>query len=530
MPLPIVTTLGDRVVAQVLSRAQEQNTRARQAAAAKRVLIMSENWRTLVYAYIGTQIKTDTVKVAISRRVKRTFNVMRQLVARACVSYKIPPVRSLEGASEAAQEAFAGVLKEACIATRAKKWERDTFAHNVAHVIPVVREHPDGRGPQLSYQIVLPHCAEVTTSVQDPMAPAVLVYTAKDGSDFSQEPLQTIAIDDEAWRYYGRNDAAIRTKPHGAGVFPGVPFRLEDPEDDYWLSHRGSGIEDATIEVAYRAARMDWIRDQQDRKREVFYTESMAKVPKQVAGADGPMHIPLNPNAAKLDVLDTETSIDEFMKHIRVYLHQAAESLGIPSVLVDFDPGATNYANVTSTASANMQAALAEVRQSHIDFYEEHERELAWKTALVLRGSGHPAAKHLEPDMVYDKFRIEFPELSFTQDPMARAGVSEKKVTLGLSSTFREYQAWNPHLTREQAREQVLAIAEEEGELNQFYIEHNIPRAAADRMKTLAQVQGKIGGEASGEQRNDDDDDDTERGRERDGDERPGGDAGRQQR
>lgn len=517
--LPIISTLGQQTLAQMLTRAQQQNVRARQEDAARRLLILQENWRHVVWQYINGVIKTDAVRVALSKRVRRTWNVSKQINKRVCVAYKVPPLRRLEGASDSTAKAYQDLLLESRIVTKAKDWERYAFALNVVIVVPVVRDDLGGKGKRLDYEMILPHCAEVQMDPSDPMGtPVAVCFTAKDGSDYSGKPLRTVTLDANAWRYYDDHDRPIGMIPHGAGVFPGVVWRLDEPIDDWWSSFRGAGIVDATIQVAYLVARMDWVRDAQDRKKEIAKSPSLSKIPGQVASPEGPLEVPLEVDEFDYEAVDVNTPITDFIAHINAYLHQAAESMGIPSVLVDFESGAQNYANVTPLANAQQVAALADVRDSHIEYFREAERELAWKTALVLRGMGHPLASQLQPDEVYDKFRIVYADLTFNEDPMARAAVAEKRVALGLSSTYHEFNKLHPELTPEQSREAVQKFALQEGELNQFYIDHNIPRDPAERRKTLAQLQGEQGGKASGEARaadseNDDDDDEREPGR-----------------
>jgi hypothetical protein len=506
MPIPIITTLGESAVARMLHDAQSRNTEARQADAAKRLFMLQENWRHIVYAYVNSIYKTDTVKQNISKRIKRTFNILLQITRRVCVVYKQPPVRRLKGAPQAAQEAWSALMREAQVATKMQDVEKRVFAANVDILVPTVYEDPSGRGKRLRYDELLPHCTEVYTSDHYPMGPPEsAVYTVKSGSDFDGQPLRTAALDAYAVRYYDQRDRLVRTEEHGAGIFPGVPFRLEHPIDDWWCSDRGSGVVEATTEGAHLLARLDWVRNGQDRYREVMASEELARISTQVAGAEGPLEIPVNPDSFRYDVFDVNTAITNHEAHIKLYLHQAAESVGVPSVLVDFDFTGSNTANTNPQAAAAQHAALADLRNQHIEWYREAERELAWRTALVLQGSGHPLASLLSPDMVEDTFEIEYPELTFVEAPQARIAVAKDKIAVGLSSTFREYQREHPSLTFEEAEAEVMRIAEEEGRLNELYIRNNWPRGAAEK-QTLAQAQGAQGGQASGVARHPQDD------------------------
>lgn len=506
MPIPIITTQGEAAVARMLHEAQRQNTEARQADAAKRLFMLQENWRHVVYAYVNTLYKTDAVKQNISKRIKRTFNILLQITRRVCVVYKQPPVRRLKGAPQASQDAWSALMREAQVATKMQDVEKRVFAANVDILVPTVYEDPSGRGKRLRYDELLPHCTEVYTSDHYPMGPPeTAVYTVKSGSEFDGQPLRTAALDAEAVRYYDQRDRLVRTERHGAGIFPGVPFRLEHPIDDWWCSHRGGGVIEATVEGAHLLARLDWVRNGQDRFKEVMASENIARAATQVAGAEGPIEIPIDPSEFRFEVFDVNTAITNHEAHIKLYLHQAAESVGVPSVLVDFDFSSGNTANTNPQSAAAQHAALADLRNQHIEWYREAERELAWRTALVLQGTGHPLADLLPPDMVAEEFEIEFPELTFVEHPQTRVAVAKERIAIGLSSTVREYQREHPDLTHEEAKAQVIAIAEEEGELNELYIRNNWPRGAAEK-QTLAQAQGAQGGMASGQARQPQDD------------------------
>lgn len=521
MPLPIITTLGDREVGLVLARAQESSVRARQADAEKRLQMLQENFLHLGWAYANTLYKTEDVRKKVRTHTKRTFNVLKQICNRVCVAYKVPPLRELKDAPEASQRAFAKMLKDAKVVTKAKKWERYAFAMNVIVTVPRVVEDRAGQGKRVVYDTITPDRCEVYTDADDPLGdPTHIAYVCKNTAEFTAEPLSFIVLDDEAWHHFDAKGRRVAKVEHGAGIFPGTVWRSSEPDEtDWWDSFRGSGVVDAGITVQHLAARMDYVRHGQDRKKEYAAGQGLAGLNQQVAGSEAPVEVPLPPTAFSVAVLDVNTPVTNHLEHIRVYLHQAAESLGIPSVLVDFDPSATNYGNVTALASYQQHEALAELRAAMIEFYRVAEHDSAWKTALVMRGMQHPDARLLEPDMVKERFAIAYPELTFVQDPMSRANVAEKRIAIGLSSTVREYHREHPELTYEQAKVQVLAIAKEEGELNELYIRNNWPRGQAQKMN-LPQAQGQQGGFASGESRNNDDEDEDED--DADGERKPG--------
>lgn len=503
MPIPIITTAGDRALAEMLARAQETNVRARQADAERRVLMMTGNWRHLALSHAAPKYKVAAVRQAVLSEVKTTSNLLRQLASRICVAYKVPPVRTLDKASQASQEAFAKVLDEASIVTKAKQWERYAFACNVALVVPRVRDDAAGQGKRLDYEMILPDRAEVFTSDADPMgAPVRVVYQVKRGSDRDPDPVRLVILDDVGWREVDSKGRTVSFVEHNAGICPAVPWRLEDPVDDWWCSHQGEGVVEASLEIPHKWARMDWVRNGQDRFREYLAAspDLLASTPTQAAGAEGPIQLPIPADGFRWEAVDVNTPIANHLAHIRAICRQVGAAYGVPWILDDFDPG-TNVDDNWEPANPQQYASLAELRTNHIEFHRRAEKRLQWVTALVLRGMGHPAARLLPPDMIIERFAIDYPELTYVDEPSKRTEVAKERIAIGLSSTFREYHREHPELTFDQSRDEVLKIAQEEGELNTYYIQHNIPRGADARLKTLAQMQGAIGGDASGEAR-----------------------------
>lgn len=519
MPLPIIHTLADDTVRSMLARAQDYALRQRQQDAADRLSILKDSWKDVVWHYIVTrypdrkQITLGELRQALYRRVTLTMNVLRRLTDTVCVAYKRAPLRELEGAPEAVSDAFSKIKKQTRITTLAKDFERHAWALNVIIVVPTVRPDMAGRGKRTDFDVIYPHHAEVTHDGSDPMGdPAAVTYSVKLGSDRTggDNPLVWVVLDRETWRYYDPNGRPIKTVPHNAGLFPGQVFRLSNPVDDWWDSTRGEGVVDATKNVAHQGARLEWVRDMQDRKREILHSKK--EVPPQFMG--GVVQLRMDPGEAQYEVHDAEVDPEFHLAMIRWHYHQAAESMRVPSVLADFELSASNYANVTGLAAAQAHEALVEVRSDHIDWLmqaegSEGDTGLWYKTALVMRGMGHPLAPLLEPDRIADTLKLTFPELALTDHPKSKLEVLEKEVSLGIASTYEAYMRMHPQVrTIDEARERVLEIARQEGELDRFYIEHGIPKDAAIRATSRQELLGRIGGEASGAVRRGEQDDD----------------------
>ncbi len=495
--LPIIETLAQRTVKEMAERAQDWSVRMRQIEAERRLLILQGQWREIARAHANDLYKDTDVRREISKRIKTTTNVLGMLCDRVCVAYKVPPVRRLVGASEATAKAWAQVMTEAKIGARAKQWEKWTFGLNVITVIPVVRNS------RLDYMTVLPHCSEAITHPGDPMGdPMAMVIEMQNTSDRPNQRFTYAIVDDDEWRFMDEKGAQVAPSiRHGAGVFPGEPFRLSDPVDDWYDSHRGDGLVEATLEVAHLQARMDWVRFHQDRHKELFLASNLDKIPVQVVGAQAPAEVGVRPGEAEWTVEEINTSIDNHRAHIRYYIERSAESVGVPMELVDFEAGAENSGNSSPLGHARQHAALDDVRRNHAGYLEVAEQGLAWKTSLVLRGMGHPMASRLRPDEVKDRFEAEFAPQTFVEHPKTQLEVWKAEVNQGLASTYEIFRRKHPHLSFEEAVKRVDDIAAQEARLDTVYIEHGLPRDSELRGASREKILGTIGGMRSGESR-----------------------------
>lgn len=492
--LPIIETEAKRTIRAMSERDQDANVRARKMAAEQRLLILQGQWKNLAISHASRLYKSEGARREIVKRIKTTTNVLGQLCAQVCVAYEREPLRRIVGANERTSSAFAKVLREGKIGIRGKEWERKAFGLNVVVVVPIVR-----RG-RLDYMTLLPHCFEVIADPGDPMGdPAALVVELADPSDRSERRLKYAVLDAEAWRYYDERSRPIqRPDYHGAGIFPGTTFRLSDPVDDWYDQFRGDGWVDATLEVAHLRARMDWVRFMHDRYREMLMTEDAEKLTMQVVSSEVPSEIPIPPEAVRWQVEDMDVSIENFRAHIRDHIEAAAESVGIPVSAVDVS---SLIESVTPLGHLLSHKATEKVRADHVAHLEVAERDLHWKTALVMRGMKHPLADALPPEQVRSGFDIEYIPSPFVQDPEVQLKVDKAEVDQGLTSTYRVYQRRHPGMTFEEAVDQVNKIAEEEAELDKRYIEHGLPRDSELRGASREQLLGTIGGQRSGQVR-----------------------------
>lgn len=492
--LPIIETEAKRTIRAMAERDQEANVRARKQAAEQRLLILNGQWKMLAMSYTGPYYKSDAARREILKRIKTTTNVFRQLCEQVCVAYERQPMRRIVNASPETSVAFSKVLAEAKIGIRAKGWERRAFAMNTIVVVPHVQ-----RG-RLGYLNLLPHCFEMIADPVDPMGdPAALVVEMADTSDRPEKRIKYAVLDHEAWRYYDENSRPAGAPVfHNAGIFPGTVFRLSDPVDDWYDQFRWDGLVEATLEVAHLRARQDWVRFHQDRWKEMFMSEKVDNLTFQVVSAEAPLEVPMDPQTTRWQVEDMNASIENSRAHIRDHMEAAAESLGIPVSAIDIS---SLVESVSPLGHLLSHQASEKVRANNVGFLDDAERDLHWKSALVMRGMGHPLARSLQPDEVRSGFEADFIPAPFVQDPEKQLRTEKAEVSQGLASTYQIFMRRHPGTTLEEAIERVNEIAEQEARLDKIYMEHGMPKDSELRGASREKLLGTIGGQRSGQVR-----------------------------
>lgn len=484
---------------------------ARMQQAEQRRQVLEGDWRPHVWALMRRYAYSDEVFAKVAQRVKRSSNVANRVIGKVALAYKVPPMRTIAGASEATQTAFREVvLEESGFAVQTQRWERLVWGMNVVITVPMVHVEP-GRpsGRRLEYAVLTGANTEVVTAEDSPTAiPRASVTMVVERGEL--QPSKIVILDDQAWTTYTAEGKLQGRVEHGAGVWPGTPWRRIESAD-WWARYEGAGLFEATLEVAHILARLDWIRQGQDHKREVLFTEEMGRVARQVAGSDAFVDIEIGPEDARYQVEDASVPVGEHNKHAIGHARDGASSIGVDPDLLDFKEGAEG---IEPIVAAQKHDELKTLRMGSIEHFRMSERDSAWKTALVLRAARHPSAPLLQPSVIMDGYKANWSDLEFVDHPETRLRVIEAQIDLGLKSKVDAFMAEH-RVGREAAAKEVMRVAEEEAMHADFLSERNTPRLLRDRTSNIAELQGRIGGITGGERRNPDDDDPSDGNAER---------------
>lgn len=301
-------------------------------------------------------------------------------------------------------------------------------------------------------------------------------------------------VDGMAFYRVGRQGQILSFREHGAGVCPAVIMRtrLPEPRDPHEV-HATSFLATATLLVGYFFARLNMRRKQQDGKTTTI-AGNVENMPTQQALIAGERPLILHTTAGDdvaIEVHDLNMSPDAHVRHIRSIIEWTVEQMGIPQSSVTFD----TIGKETDSVSLNVSAErLATLRSAQVPFFRRAEKELAIKSAAVMRSMGHPLGASVDVDAVLDTFRVEFPDLDRAGDPMEMARLEDWELSHMLIDEVDLIQRRHPEMTREQAAAYIEAKIKTRSVIAEALAERNLVLDPARGMLSTPEVFGRMGG------------------------------------
>ncbi len=467
----------------------------RSAATTRIIRIYREDWRSYVSERIEEVFVHAASKEACRKHISLEHNLLRRVTHKAAVAYNDPPRRQLTKMAAASNKALHDALAEAEMDCLAEEWTRLAFAAGVVHVVPKIVQSEHWPEKRLQFDTILPHDTEALFEEDDPTRPAILIYRINQGDK------RWIALDSEAWNYYDDNWKWIKSVPHGVGRMPAVQFRVRARPDDYWDYRNGDKLAYASIDVARITSHLRWTRQNSNSMIAALFCREIDDGSQSSVTAETPLALPVSPAEAQLTVHDYITPVKEWHEEIAEIERKTEESYGIN---LDAD----------GKQGPEQHAQLAKLRNSQIKHLVRAERELVYTAAQMMAFFGHPLAKRLPAEKVRTAYTVEFPLLSYVDEPEAALRVSNELVKQAQSDPVEEYMRKHPGITWDEAHARVLHHIEVRGEITEFQAKHGIsndPKAEPkDDRDNKAQQEGRIGGQASPPPESDDDGDTTE--------------------
>lgn len=429
-------------------------------------------------------------------RFVNTAHGLFGVVADTCaVVYQRGIHRELRGVSEPAAKAFADIVAESGLPALGASVNALAWATGPVVVLPFV---DDVRGvARLCLETVTQDRCEVRRHRSAPDVVEAVLFTRDDGV--------FVEVDDEAWHYYNTTgeplDDGAHDAPHGVGYCPAAVLRARE-----WLAfdwHGATdhaGLADAAVEVGYLSAVGRWTRTQTSAPLTVITAvdEKFAKL-QSLGHPSRPLHFNANPVEARVDVLDRTTDPRHYLSEIQALSASAVARYGIPPSAVSFTNDMTNWGTLSITMTPG---ALALQRDKQAPLLRDGERAL-WLTALdVVRASTHRHSRTLPSSAdAADSLFVGFPDLADAADTLKRAEAFERLLPHGLASAVEALMTARPELTRAEAEAEIAANLSEYTARIASLAERNVAADPARGVQSIAQLQGREGGIASGETR-----------------------------
>jgi len=453
--------------------------------AARKLQIYAEDHLELVNDTIASRCKDPQTRDYVQRFASRAPCLAKAVADTVAVCYSRGCGRELDPqVGEAAVQAFADIVAESGIARMAGGLNARSW------LAPVLVSPHLNRRNRLAFDMV-----------------GADRYVARLDGDHIEEALwqqgaEYIEINGEAWRYFDAEGQLIRQVGHAVGEAPVVHVVAIDNATDPWIRTAHNGLADATLDVAYLWAWTRYVRQVSGVAMVVIFAEreTLQAMGGQSPGHPGlPFTVPARPGEADVKMFDRMVPAAEGLAEISAAISMAISAEGIP-------PGAVSMGNVGSNGLVVDvdDDRLALLRDKQVPWMAEAEARL-WPIACdLLRGSTHRLAGALPPgDEVRDALRLNFPDLASPTMVQKRIEAMKAGLPFGLSNPTDDLMAARPELTRAQAEAMRRANLREYIDDIRPLVERNTPAEApaANGVQTIAQEQGRAGGQASGQTR-----------------------------
>jgi hypothetical protein len=463
---------------------------ARKAEFKTRLRIDTEQHRQLIVQRIHRLFQTAEIADAIAEHADTRRNVLKRVVDRVATPYETPPTREIRDVDADLVRDFLDAYREADTDTTAETWSRYAFLCNVVHVLP----RWEGEPGELRWVTVLPHEADV---VWDPLGehdPSILVYACTDLG------ARWVAVDRERWWWLSKDWEILEEEEHGLGMSPWAEFRVAPRQPgDYWCRGAGRSLVDGALQVGLISAQMEWVRRTHANKLITLHLgENDATPPGQTIQGETP-YISRG-DQTRFAVHDTIVPIDNFVGHIADIVADLAESYGLPANEIDPLPAA---ADGVAPAGPRAFERLTKLRTSMLKHLRKGETQLAVRAGALLASKGRMSG--VGASQIKRGFRCTWLPPTFADTPKSQAEAATAKIDLGATNLVEFYQSQNPGTTFEDAKAEVMRNLELRAEFNEFQASRNLPASVRDDAATLAQLQGRTGGQKAAANRSSDD-------------------------
>lgn len=459
---------------------------ARRTSAALKAQFYREDHRGLVKQHIRNRMQDSEVQDEVAAFASRANNLVRSVAEVVPVAYNRGATRELPGLGETGRRAFAALVAESGIARLAGTINALCWLLGPVLVGPCI---VDG-GRRLSLDVILPSQDEV-----------MLAHPERVDSALWQSSGVWVELDGDAWRYYdGKGGEAAPTVYHDAGVCPVAIFRTEDYLLGWWGDTLHAGLVDASLDVAYKHALGLWSRQNSANFLTVINAELEGIPAGQTIGHPARPLVMHAPGQSPVSVFNRSINPAEYLSEMAAIIEAAVSRYGIPTSEISY---AANNSNWGSLSIAVRGERLGLLRDKQVPWLFFGETQLWPLVCDVVRGSTHRLARVCPSgDEVRDALRVNFPDLASPADVTARIDAIKAGLPLGITNAADFFLQGRPELTREDADEMRRANLDTyAADIADLAARNLSPADVARGVESVAQLQGREGGRASGQTR-----------------------------
>lgn len=466
----------------------------RREAAAVKLELYSGDYAARVRKLTRQWIVDPKAAAAVAKVVNTAHGLFGSVTDAVSVCYQRGVRRELRGAGPAPARAFSSVVVESGMIERAMSLNQLAWATGPVVLVPYVA--PVRGAPRLCMSVMTADRTEVRRHPDAVDVIEALLWRRDDGV--------FVEVDALGWRYWTANGDPLNGGayvPHGLDHCPAIVLRARPwlPADPCnAIDH--VGLVDATLQVAFRHALALWLR-QQVAVPQVVITAPIAAVPgDQTLGTPTvPLYFNAAPAEVKYEVHERKVDVGQCLAEIAGIANAAIARYGIPPSEVTYENNNSNWGSLSVTVRGERLAAQRDQQVPHL-----RRSEFAlWSSACnVVRASTHQHARTLPgADEVADILRVGFADLATPAEQLERLAVLEKAEPRGLMTATDLLLHAQPELTREEAEEMIAANLGAYASRLEQLVSRNVAADPARGVQSIAQIQGREGGLASGEAR-----------------------------
>ena len=430
---------AEEVVQRSFANAKWASDYERKLEAERRLDILEDDWKDLLWAKIQEIYKSDRVRESVRALVSCEHNVLKRISTELATVYKWGATRELDNPAQ--QESAKELWTETDIDVALEMADLYLVVTRDLLIVPWV---DDGR---MNLELLTPDRVTVIQHPRNPTLAAGFWWERTPSQTPTDTTVTKILADDKEWRLYDAGGKLLDVRPHGCGRLPATVVHAERRRAAFWCETGFQDVVDSTLMIGVLMTMLSRLQYLQSELQVTFAGEADEIAKGQAIGGDTVW------TGGQYGVLNLQADPAHYIQHINARLAWIAQCYGLAADVYD----------LSGTASSGYQIRLKrlpleEARRRRIKIWRTAEQDLFRLMAMVANAD-HPMIK-IDP-MV--RFNVNFNEEPLVEDPATESRILDEKVKAGRLSPVDVLMRDDPDLSREQAIEKGKRIAGERG-------------------------------------------------------------------